>query len=67
MTSGGNSNGNPCVFPFTYKNTQWTGCVDDNTGIWCSTTENYDSNGRWGICPSNAPVIQDPTTNGKKN
>uniref|UniRef100_A0ABM5GSD1 Epididymal sperm-binding protein 1-like n=1 Tax=Pogona vitticeps TaxID=103695 RepID=A0ABM5GSD1_9SAUR len=51
---GGNSNGQPCVFPFTYKNQTFETCtnVDEMTGnFWCATTENYDQDQKWSFCP----------------
>ncbi|KAJ7313794.1 hypothetical protein JRQ81_005496 [Phrynocephalus forsythii] len=51
---GGNSNGQPCVFPFTYKNQTFETCTneDEATGrFWCATTENYDVDPKWSLCP----------------
>ncbi|TSS35876.1 Lymphocyte antigen 75 [Bagarius yarrelli] len=52
-TSGGNSNGAPCTFPFLYNNTWHHSCLrpdESHTHAWCSTTENYDKDLKWGNC-----------------
>ncbi|KAL6469196.1 hypothetical protein MHYP_G00227200 [Metynnis hypsauchen] len=52
-TSGGNSNGAPCTFPFLYKNTWHHSCLssDDAHPLdWCSTSDNYDQDQKWGNC-----------------
>lgn len=52
-TSGGNSKGAPCEFPFLYNGTWHHSCLpptDENTLEWCSTTANYDQEQKWGNC-----------------
>ncbi|KAK7127939.1 hypothetical protein R3I93_020500 [Phoxinus phoxinus] len=52
-TSGGNSNGAPCEFPFLYNGTWHHSCLPgtgDRTLDWCSTTANYDLEKNWGTC-----------------
>uniref|UniRef100_A0A672SJI7 Lymphocyte antigen 75 n=1 Tax=Sinocyclocheilus grahami TaxID=75366 RepID=A0A672SJI7_SINGR len=52
-TSGGNSNGAPCEFPFLYNGTWHHNCLpgtEDKTLDWCSTTANYDQDKKWGNC-----------------
>ncbi|TRY88118.1 hypothetical protein DNTS_031498 [Danionella cerebrum] len=52
-TSGGNSKGAPCEFPFLYKGTWHHNCLpgtDDTVLEWCSTTANYDLEEKWGNC-----------------
>ncbi|XP_050978135.1 lymphocyte antigen 75 isoform X1 [Labeo rohita] len=52
-TSGGNSNGAPCEFPFLYNGTWHHNClpdIGDKTLDWCSTTANYDQDEKWGNC-----------------
>jgi len=50
-TVGGNSRNASCVFPFIYKDMAYTTCIDlDHTKPWCATTDNYDSDRRWGEC-----------------
>ncbi|XP_032091849.1 epididymal sperm-binding protein 1-like [Thamnophis elegans] len=53
---GGNSNGQPCVFPFNYKEEAVTTCIDEdeknetNGRFWCATTENFDVDMKWTFC-----------------
>ncbi|XP_026076751.1 lymphocyte antigen 75-like isoform X1 [Carassius auratus] len=52
-TSGGNSNGAPCEFPFYHNGTWHHNCLpgtEDKTLDWCSTTANYDQENKWGNC-----------------
>ncbi|CAI5790425.1 Uncharacterized protein PODLI_1B030788 [Podarcis lilfordi] len=53
---GGNSNGQPCWFPFTFNNQTFDACTNEdddgekNGGYWCSTTPNYDEQKLWSFC-----------------
>ncbi|XP_033025895.1 72 kDa type IV collagenase-like [Lacerta agilis] len=50
---GGNSNGQPCVFPFAYKSQTFYTCSneDDPHGrFWCATTGSYDKDKKWSYC-----------------
>ncbi|ETE57436.1 Epididymal sperm-binding protein 1, partial [Ophiophagus hannah] len=53
---GGNSNGQPCVFPFNYKGEEVTTCIDEdeknekNGRFWCAATENFDVDMKWSFC-----------------
>ncbi|XP_060137178.1 epididymal sperm-binding protein 1-like [Zootoca vivipara] len=50
---GGNANGQPCVFPFTYKSWTFYTCSneDDPLGrFWCATTGDYDKDQKWSYC-----------------
>lgn len=53
---GGNSFGHCCHFPFIYKGMTYYKCIHGNkdgankTRSWCSTTYDYDKDGKWGFC-----------------
>ncbi|XP_063789727.1 secretory phospholipase A2 receptor isoform X2 [Pseudophryne corroboree] len=55
-THQGNGMGKPCVFPFKHNNTWYHECTTagrSNGMYWCATTMVYDSDKKWGYCPSN--------------
>ncbi|XP_029965640.1 LOW QUALITY PROTEIN: cation-independent mannose-6-phosphate receptor [Salarias fasciatus] len=45
--------GEECVFPFVFLKNSYSSCTTDgrhDNRSWCSTTENYDRDQRWGFC-----------------
>ncbi|XP_040214940.1 epididymal sperm-binding protein 1 isoform X2 [Rana temporaria] len=65
---GGNANGQPCVFPFKYNFKGYWGCTGDGTSdgrLWCSTTEDYNKDKKWGYCTRNLIYAEDGTANGQ--
>ncbi|XP_070781683.1 cation-independent mannose-6-phosphate receptor [Enoplosus armatus] len=45
--------GEVCVFPFTLMKKSYTECTNDERTDgrkWCATTDNYDTDRKWGFC-----------------
>lgn len=53
-TTGGNSDGAQCVFPFVHKGIEYNSCKaigDDRP--WCATTDDYQNDKKWSFCDFN--------------
>ena len=58
-TTGGNSNGATCHFPFLLNGDEHFACTaeDSEDGMkWCGTTSNFDVDKKYGYCPLNGKI-----------
>ncbi|KAK6466647.1 hypothetical protein HHUSO_G35914 [Huso huso] len=68
-TTGGNSNGAPCKFPFIYNGKEYYHCTTDHAEsrrLWCATVSNYDQDPKWGYCPLSGIVTVGGSDPGKE-
>ncbi|XP_049605767.1 macrophage mannose receptor 1 [Syngnathus scovelli] len=57
FTIGGNSFGAPCLFPFKFGEQWYSECTKagrTDGELWCATKANYNSEKKWGFCPTRA-------------
>uniref|UniRef100_A0A8C5PJG1 72 kDa type IV collagenase n=1 Tax=Leptobrachium leishanense TaxID=445787 RepID=A0A8C5PJG1_9ANUR len=53
-TVGGNAEGSPCAFPFTFLGNKYDSCTTSGRSdgkLWCATSTSYDDDRKWGFCP----------------
>uniref|UniRef100_A0A673V060 Matrix metalloproteinase-9 n=1 Tax=Suricata suricatta TaxID=37032 RepID=A0A673V060_SURSU len=64
----GNADGAPCHFPFTFEGRSYSTCTTDGRSDelpWCGTTADFDTDGRFGFCPSERLYTEDGNGEGK--